>query len=122
MKYWATPEWNSNCASAVTALNLCYQLIIINVTNEISGNVRRRDDIRKYWFFDCECRRCVDPTELGTHMSSIRCFTCSTGFLLPSEAIVYNCDWKCESCGATAPHATVDEVLSTIEQQVFIYK
>ena len=51
------------------------------------GNVRRRTDIQKYWFFDCACPRCSDPSELGTFMSAIRCNACGTGYLLPENSL-----------------------------------
>ncbi len=40
------------------------------------GNIRRRDDIQRYWYFNCACQRCLDPTEMGTYMSAIRCNQC----------------------------------------------
>ena len=84
----------------------------------MTGNIRRREDIRRYWFFDCECRRCADPSELGTNMSAIRCLSCPSGHLLPLRTLDYASDWGCGSCGCVVPHETVDEVLTTIETQV----
>ena len=40
------------------------------------GNNRRRQYLKKYWYFDCCCSRCADKTELGTNMSSVRCEEC----------------------------------------------
>ena len=40
------------------------------------GNNRRREYLKKYWYFDCCCVRCSDRTELGSHMSSLVCSMC----------------------------------------------
>lgn len=41
--------------------------------------------LREGKYFDCTCRRCSDPTELGTHMSSLRCPRCYEGFIIPTN-------------------------------------
>ncbi len=82
-----------------------------------AGNVRRRSDILKYWFFDCTCERCSDRTEFGTYMSSLRCTACLVGFLLPADALDYNSDWECGNCSVVVPFRTVDDVLATLEKQ-----
>ena len=43
----------------------------------LMGSARRRMRIRKNWGFDCDCARCGDPTELGTHVGATRCAQCS---------------------------------------------
>jgi len=35
--------------------------------------LKRRTKLREKWFFDCSCSRCSDPTELGSHASSLLC-------------------------------------------------
>ena len=82
------------------------------------GNIRRREDILKYWFFDCDCTRCKDTTEFGTYMSAVRCLECAAGFLLPSDAANYEPDWICDACGTVLKHSIVDDVIGTIEKQV----
>ena len=83
------------------------------------GNMRRREDIRKFWFFDCKCKRCADPTELNSYMSAVTCFACKRGFLLPISALEYKSDWQCDHCRNVVPYDLVNEVISTIEAQVF---
>lgn len=82
------------------------------------GNMRRREDIRKFWFFDCKCKRCSDSTELGSYMSAVTCFACKRGFLLPISALEYKSDWQCDHCQNVVPYDLVNEVISTIESQV----
>ena len=72
----------------------------------IEGNVRRRTDIKKYWFFDCACPRCSDPSELGTFMSAIRCNACRNGYLLPENSLDHRYIVSCLmlSCGTWWPN------------------
>ena len=80
--------------------------------------MRRREDIRRFWYFDCQCPRCSDPTELGSYMSAVICFACKLGFLVPTDSLQYKSDWKCDSCGNLQSYDLVNEVISTIESQV----
>lgn len=57
----------------------------------------RQFDFRNVYFFSCKCRRCGDPTELGTHYSSPRCPKCPEKFLEPRDGV--DAPWKCPECG-----------------------
>ena len=52
------------------------------------GSVTRRSTIRELWHFTCCCQRCGDPTELGSHTSTVLCrwvpVQCSAAVLLDS--------------------------------------
>jgi len=41
------------------------------------GSYQRVADLKKTWHFTCTCPRCVDPSELGSMMSAVRCSSCS---------------------------------------------
>ena len=47
--------------------------ILTSYKNPLLSSVSRRAHFPRIWYFDCECRRCCDPTELGSHTSTIRC-------------------------------------------------
>jgi ribosomal protein S27AE len=47
----------------------------------------RRELLKKSKFFDCSCSRCSDPTELGTHMSSLKCNKCDPGLITSSDPL-----------------------------------
>ena len=40
--------------------------------------LRRRPLLREDWYFDCCCRRCSDPTELGSYLGAVLCQSCRT--------------------------------------------
>lgn len=52
------------------------------------------------------CDRCNDPTEFGTHLGSIKCTSCDSGYLLPPK-------WQCNSCIFSSDDKTVIEILKT---------
>lgn len=60
----------------------------------IKGTLKRRDHLNESKFFWCTCERCKDPTELGTHASTLLCPKCSNGFILSTEPLNQDADWK----------------------------
>lgn len=87
--------------------------IYFNYTNTMQGTWHRQMHLREGKYFDCTCRRCSDPTELETHMSSLRCVRCHEGFIVSTDPIgtrtplqetkqvqtvSTNTEWECEDC------------------------
>eukprot|EP00092_Neocalanus_flemingeri_P045750 GFUD01051271.1.p1 GENE.GFUD01051271.1~~GFUD01051271.1.p1 ORF type:complete len:551 (-),score=122.42 GFUD01051271.1:56-1708(-) len=58
----------------------------------------RRKTLKEGWYFDCECSRCQDPTELGCHANTLLCPACGTGHMYPLHPLDYNSVWVCK-CG-----------------------
>ena len=75
--------------------------ILTSYKNPLLGSVSRRAHFPRIWYFDCECRRCCDPTELGSHLSSLKCEECEAGVLLPSHPDQYHTPWSCDQCQLT---------------------
>jgi len=82
------------------------------------GTFRRRRDISKYWFFHCHCHRCKDPSEMGTNMSALRCDKCSTGLLLPRDALDYDSIWDCSSCDQSWEVDRVSGLVDKLEDDI----
>jgi len=61
----------------------------------------RRTHLRDGWFFNCECKRCTEPTEFGTFLSAFVDFKgCGkVGIVLPVDPLDYGSVWKCQKCG-----------------------
>ncbi len=88
----------------------------------------RRNKIWQNWRFVCRCVRCSDPTDLGTHFSSLRCRACPTGYLRPSapasisasasssDLELLNPLWRCDGCDATVGPRHVTERLLDYER------
>ena len=79
----------------------------------------RLEYLREKWFFNCSCRRCADPTECGSHYSSILCTrqTCC-GTVLPYNPLHPASPWHCTYCGDTVDYHTVQAVLEQAAQLV----
>lgn len=63
------------------------QELFATYTHSLLPTMLRRDNLREGKFFDCECARCADPTELGTHMSSLKCTKCNNGVVTSSNSL-----------------------------------
>lgn len=42
---------------------------------------KRQNKLWNNWKFLCQCKRCMDPTDLGTYFSAVKCKKCDTGYL-----------------------------------------
>ncbi|XP_063243953.1 SET domain-containing protein SmydA-8 isoform X2 [Bacillus rossius redtenbacheri] len=56
-------------------------------TYSLDPTMVRRQHLSSGKFFDCRCERCRDPTELGTHLGSLKCNKCDPGLILASDPL-----------------------------------
>lgn len=56
-------------------------------TYTLNGTAERQKHLRAGKYFICRCERCLDPTELGTHFSSLKCDECESGNIIPLEPL-----------------------------------
>ena len=62
--------------------------ISIMYSDPMWGTANRQQHLYETKFFRCRCPRCLDPTEMSTDFSSLRCPSCSIerpGYLTPSD-------------------------------------
>ena len=79
----------------------------------------RRPFLREKWFFDCCCGRCSDPTERGSHLSSLLCQKARCGgSVVPSNPLDNQSDWVCLACGAVTCLDRVQAVLEDAAQLI----
>ncbi|XP_034245070.1 SET domain-containing protein SmydA-8-like [Thrips palmi] len=57
-----------------------------NYCELLETTVRRQEHLREGKYFECSCERCADPTECGTHLSSLWCPHCQAGLVSPVSA------------------------------------
>ena len=79
-----------------------------------TGNILRRPDFPTNWMFECECPRCLDPTELGTHASTIRCPACEQPSMTPASSAMES-PWVCGECGHGLAMAEVRDIVLRLE-------
>ena len=68
--------------------------IVINYTTFIMGTAPRRRKLLRNWYFECGCARCRDPTELGSHLSSLVCPKCELG-MTQTDPLDSTSPWRC---------------------------
>lgn len=97
----------------------------IMYTHMLWGTAMRQEHLLTNKYFQCKCERCLDPTELGTNFSSLKCIgdigkTCG-GILLPKEPIDITNNavkWYCDRCDVSIANEQIDIILTNIEHEV----
>ncbi|XP_045451310.1 SET domain-containing protein SmydA-8 [Melitaea cinxia] len=94
----------------------------ISYTHVLSPTLLRREHLLESKFFNCMCPRCADPTELGTHLSTLKCNKCDNGVILSTNPLDNDAEWKCtdKNCGfktsSVAMRKMLGVVLAELEQ------
>lgn len=78
----------------------------------------RREHLLEGKNFACACARCSDPTELGTHMSSLKCNKCDNGVVMSLDSLDPESSWKCTHCEFSTSGAAVRKVLQIIQADI----
>uniref|UniRef100_A0A182PLA8 SET domain-containing protein n=1 Tax=Anopheles epiroticus TaxID=199890 RepID=A0A182PLA8_9DIPT len=84
----------------------------------LQGTLKRRQHLQEEKFFACNCRRCSDPTELGTNCSALRCTKCRRGHILPTDPLNQEAEWRCQQCAARMSCEAVILLLEKLSQQL----
>ncbi|KAG7175063.1 SET domain-containing protein SmydA-8-like 4 [Homarus americanus] len=82
-------------------------------TNILWNTLQRRKQLKVAKHFLCSCRRCSDPTELGTHLSTLLCSECG-GHVQSTAPLDMDANWACQKCSNTVLGKTVfwgDQIL-----------
>ncbi|CAL4131326.1 unnamed protein product, partial [Meganyctiphanes norvegica] len=89
--------------------------VTISYTHNILGNRIRQSYLYTTKFFKCTCSRCMDPTELGTHASSLKC-CCGNGFLTPHQDM--SSDWNCTKCTQSSTSKNADLLIKMVGKTI----
>ncbi|XP_014250343.1 protein msta-like [Cimex lectularius] len=95
-------------------------------THMLWGTAARLEHLKNTKYFVCKCKRCQDPTELGTNLSTLKCIGTSpddintpcTGLILPQNSVDDNSDWKCTQCPVILTGRHVADLMSRIAADV----
>ena len=80
-------------------------------------SLTRRRALAEGWYFDCSCPRCADPTELGTHVSSLACDHCG-GWMMAGAPLEADTQWECGGCGARLASGEVDSLVTSFSDRI----
>ncbi|XP_011162713.2 SET domain-containing protein SmydA-8 [Solenopsis invicta] len=87
-------------------------------THSLLPTMLRREHLLEGKHFACACPRCSDPTELGTHMSSLKCNKCDNGIVLSLDSLDSESKWKCTHCDFSTTGQAVRKVFRIIQAEV----
>lgn len=87
-------------------------------THSLLPTMLRREQLYEGKHFSCACNRCSDPTELGTHMSSLKCSKCDNGIVVPLDSLDSESSWKCTHCEFITTGAAVLKVFRIMQSEV----
>jgi len=93
--------------------------IVINYVPFIVGTMLRNRKLQKNWYFKCTCPRCSDPTELGSHLSSLRCPKCDDRFLTQVSPLESESPWKCSIHNFLISKENVDKLIMDLKGHLF---
>ena len=95
--------------------------ISIMYSDPMWGTANRQHHLYETKFFRCRCPRCLDPSELHTEFSSLKCPSCSIdrhGYLVPKEPLEHASQWECSGCKKTEPSTYVNAVIRSIGEEL----
>ncbi|KAI4472068.1 set and mynd domain containing arthropod-specific member 4 isoform a [Holotrichia oblita] len=116
---WGTPEDYRVYLRAALPLKKGDELFA-GYTYSMWPTIVRREYLREGKYFECNCQRCTDPTELGTHMSTLKCTKnlCDNGVILSTNPLDAKAEWKCTHCPNTLKGSTIRKVFKTIQEEI----
>lgn len=94
-------------------------------THLLWGTAARQEHLQNTKYFTCKCDRCLDPIELGTHLSTVRCIGVNKddmtmqceGLVLPDTLNKYS-EWKCNLCPVTLNSVHISDLMSRLALEV----
>lgn len=100
----------------------CGEQIMISYTELLSNTINRQFNLLTSKLFVCQCRRCIDPTDLGSYSSALKCTICmkkspaSVGSILSCPA---NTDqWQCNKCKSKFTTVNIQNLVFKIHDEL----
>lgn len=97
------------------------EIIYVSYTDPFQTTLQRRNFLARGKYFVCKCKRCTDPTELGTFVSGVRCPSCPDGIVLPDGRGGEQMRWTCSTCPKEISHeeaTRMEEVVQNIANNI----
>jgi len=93
--------------------------ITISYVPPYVDTVRRRAALKEGWYFDCDCRRCADPRDVGAMTSALKCkLKGCVSNLLPANPLDSDSPWSCEACHSSVNSRSVQETVRSVQRKV----
>ena len=97
--------------------------ITINYVPPYEDTLTRRQTLKEGWYFECNCKRCADPTEFGAMTSAIKCLVgcgLESAHMVPKDSLDEDTAWICDGCGAATNKDRVDDVMEKVKNEMAI--
>jgi len=92
--------------------------LFVSYTSSIQPTILRRENLKFSKRFDCDCKRCADPTELGTHLSTLKCTKCDNGIIMSTNPLDQEAIWKCSHCEFCIRAETLKKIFKVIQIEI----
>jgi len=94
--------------------------LTISYISTLQGTLRRKLKLETKWFFNCTCERCLDCSELGSHVSTLLCQVCKQfdAVLLSKDITSLSAMWSCTKCKNEIGPDEINEIESRITTQL----
>lgn len=127
VKSWNTSTYEIQIRSCVAIKK--GDPLSISYVDQLYGSNDRINFLQLSKFFTCKCARCCDPTELGSHISSLRCqqIHCSNlskamqnnvGLICPEDPFNPESEWKCNNCSESYAASFVTSILGKVSREL----
>ena len=88
-------------------------------TATLSNTASRRKSLKETKYFYCGCARCADPSELGSHFSTLVCRVQDCGgYILCQDPLQLNSAWECLKCHTQMSAQDVAEEQDQWEEKI----
>ncbi|XP_056644381.1 SET domain-containing protein SmydA-8-like isoform X1 [Diorhabda sublineata] len=69
--------------------------VTLSYAYTLQNTMKRREHLLDNKFFECYCKRCSDPSELGSYCSALQCPKCQSGLVLCDDPLNFDSPWSC---------------------------
>ena len=87
-------------------------------TATLTNTTCRRKSLKETKYFDCSCARCADPSELGSHFSTLVCRDPGCGGYMLCQDPLQTSHWECLKCHLQMSAADVVEEQEHWEEKI----
>lgn len=92
-------------------------------SNILWGTQVRQRQLRNMKYFSCYCPRCADPTELNTHLSSLKCIgmdgIACDGIQIPVKPLDAELtEWACNKCPARVNGTEITDLMTRMSDEI----
>ncbi|KAL1398667.1 hypothetical protein pipiens_008785 [Culex pipiens pipiens] len=93
-------------------------MLCTTYTHLLAGIRTRQAELQRTKYFTCQCKRCLDPTELGIHFSSMKCQKCDNGLVESTKPTDEEAEWKCTHCEHKLKGALIAKAIQVMQAEI----